>query len=366
MAGRAMRRTSTGGAARAATVALSIALGVAAGTGGCDSKSSGAPAPLPRARSIGSLGDIPGRFAMPRAIDTDGKALWVIDKSARVQRIDPASGECLFWFRMPDWELGKPVGVTVAPADLVIPGVAGASKVDAKRPILFIPDTHYNRVMVYRVPEKKTDPPELLGRFGSYGMGPGQFVYPTSILLTTHKTAGGAEELDRIYVGEYGGNDRISVFDAKFNYLFSFGHYGDSASADDVQFARPQSMRWRDGHSGRELVVTDSRNHRVGRFTPEGKLLGWVGAPDKSGPSPGQLTFPYGLWMLKDGTALIAEFGNNRVQRLNVETGESLGTWGKAGRGPGELATPWAIAVMGDEVFVVDSGNNRVVKFEGP
>src|SRR5688572_20358949 len=94
---------------RCAACALAAALVVGGvgvgGVAGCDSTSSGAPAPLPRARSIGSLGDIPGRFAMPRAIDTDGEALWVVDKTARVQRIDPASGECLFWFQMPDWEL---------------------------------------------------------------------------------------------------------------------------------------------------------------------------------------------------------------------------------------------------------------------
>jgi DNA-binding beta-propeller fold protein YncE len=336
------------------------------GLAACDSKSAGAGMPLPHAHAIGSLGDIPGRFAMPRAIDTDGTALWVIDKTARVQRIDPATGDCLFWFQMPDWELGKPVGVTVAPGDLVIPGVPGASKVDQARPILFIPDTHYNRVMIYRVPEKKTDPPELLGRFGTYGMGPGQFIYPTSILLTTRPAAGGGEELEKIYVAEYGGNDRISVFDAHFNFLSSFGSYGDSASPEKIEFARPQTMRWRDGGAGREMVVTDARNHRIGRFTPEGKLLGWIGSPETSGHAPGQLTFPYGLWMLKDGTALIAEFGNNRVQRMNVETGACLGTWGRAGRGPGELASPWSLAVMDGEVFVVDSGNNRVIRFEGP
>ncbi len=303
---------------------------------------------------------------MPRAIDTDGEALWVVDKTARVQRIDPESGECLFWFKMPDWELGKPVGVTVAPGTLVIPGVAGAGPPDEKRPILFIPDTHYNRVMVYRTPRTKTDPPERLAQFGSYGQGPGQFIYPTSILLSTKPAPGGGEELERVYVAEYGGNDRISVFDAKFNFQFSFGSNGDSAAPEAIQFARPQTMRWREGKAGRELVVTDARNHRIGRFTPEGKLLGWIGKSDMPGKGPGELTFPYGLWMLKDGTALVAEFGNNRVQRLNVETGESLGVWGKAGRGPGELATPWALAVLKDEVFVVDSGNNRVVRFEGP
>ena len=56
---------------------------------------------------------------------------------------------------------------------------------------------------------------------------------------------------------------------------------------------------------------------------------------------------------------LVCEFGNNRVQRL-AATGESLGVYGRVGRGEGELQYPWGIDGTGSRVFVLDSGNNRV------
>jgi DNA-binding beta-propeller fold protein YncE len=72
------------------------------------------------------------------------------------------------------------------------------------------------------------------------------------------------------------------------------------------------------------------------------------------------LRFPYGLDWLPDGTLVVAEYGNNRLQRFD-RRGRSLGTWGRAGRRVGELAYPWTV-VTGpqDRLFVLDSGNNRV------
>jgi DNA-binding beta-propeller fold protein YncE len=61
-----------------------------------------------------------------------------------------------------------------------------------------------------------------------------------------------------------------------------------------------------------------------------------------------------------DGTLVVAEYGNNRVQRF-ARDGASLGTWGKAGRKPGQLAYPWAVEVgPNGQMYVLDSGNNRV------
>ena len=79
----------------------------------------------------------------------------------------------------------------------------------------------------------------------------------------------------------------------------------------------------------------------------------------------GELRFPYGLDMLSDGTLVVTEYGNNRVQRFDAD-GRSLGTWGVAGRAPGALAYPWA-AVVGedDRIIIIDSGNNRVQVIDG-
>lgn len=78
------------------------------------------------------------------------------------------------------------------------------------------------------------------------------------------------------------------------------------------------------------------------------------------------MRFPYGLDWLSDGTLLVAEYGNNRIQRFDRE-GRSLGTWGAPGRRPGELAYPWSVSVAsGNRILVLDSGNNRVQVLRGP
>jgi hypothetical protein len=275
-----------------------------------------------------------------------------VDKSARVQQIDPETGAAGVWWRMPEFELGKPTGLTVSPAM----GPDGSLT-----PALYIADTHYHRVMIYALPIEGTDrareiEPVLLGRFGSFGEGPGEFIYPTDVaVLLSHDGA----RVERIYVSEYGGNDRISVFDGGYGFLFSFGELGEGLNAEAAEFSRPQSMVI-DRVRG-ELIVTDACNHRLGRFTLDGGLVGWIGSPDPAPDSPVRFNFPYGLELLGNSTVLVTEFGGSRVQRIDVERGSSLGSYGHAGRDEGEVATPWASSVMGHETFLLDSGNNRIL-----
>ena len=91
----------------------------------------------------------------------------------------------------------------------------------------------------------------------------------------------------------------------------------------------------------------------------------FLGAFGRLGSEPGQLRFPYNVELLSDGTLVVCEYGNNRVQRFDPD-GNSLGIWGEAGRSPGQLAYPWALTVLEDDrILVVDSGNNRMQIFAG-
>lgn len=260
-----------------------------------------------------------GQVVYPRAIDysrQDGSFV-VVDRMARVQRID-AGGRFLNAWRMPDHELGKPVGVTVGPDGNV-----------------YVPDTHYQRVIVY-APDGRE-----LRRWGRQGSGPGEFIYPTDVAV---------DAAGRVFVSEYGGNDRIQVFDAQGTYLFEFGRFGHG----DGEFSRPQSI----AVVGELLYVTDSCNHRLAVFDTAGR---WVRNIGGVGTGPGQFRFPYGLAVDREGMLVVCEFGNNRVQKIDPSTGRSVATWGRAGRAPGQLAYPWALAInSAGEVAVVDSGNNRV------
>jgi len=300
---------------------------------------------------FGEVGRSPGQFVKPRAIDADARSLYVVDMTARVQRLDPDSGRCTAWWQLPDFEFGRPVGLSVGP------WVDGST-------VLYVPETHYFRVSVFRLPDAMGHPPDLLLRFGEYGEGPGQFIFPTDVAVLP--TPDGTR-VERLYVAEYGGHDRVSAFDPEGRFLFAFGAFGPEGVGDDpagIYFNRPQSIAI--DRARRELIVCDAANHRLGRFTLGGDLLAWIGSPDSAGDAPGRFKYPYGLALPGDGTALVCEYGNGRIQRIDLETGRSLGLFGRSGRGDAQAASPWGVALIGRRLFVLDSGHSRVLTIEAP
>jgi DNA-binding beta-propeller fold protein YncE len=229
-----------------------------------------------------------------------------------------ANGKPITDWQMHDYARGKPVGLTVGP--------------DGN---LWIPDTHYNRVLVV------TPKGEEIRRFGERGTDPGKFDLPTDVSF---------DKAGNIYVSEYGDNNRIQVFDPSFNFLRTFGSLGP----DDGQLSRPQSIAIVDDL----IYISDSCNHRIAVFKLDGTFVRNFGGP---GSAPGEFRFPYGLELDKDNNLLIAEFGNSRVQKIDRLTGQSLSLWGRNGRLPGELSYPWAIVPTNDgRAVVLDAGNNRL------
>ena len=295
-----------------------LALSCVAVLGGCDKERLAGRKPD---RIIGEQGLGPGQFVYPRgiAVAPDGR-VYVVDKTARIQRFS-AEGEYETGWRMPDWQAGKPTGLTVDRAGRVL-----------------VADTHYHRVMVF-----DRDGHELT-RFGSEGTGPGQLGLPTHIAL---------DQEGDVYVGEYGGNDRISRFSSDFKFKAFIG----GPESGPAALLRPQALAF---DAADTLWVADSCHHRVCRFSRDGQLLGQFGT---AGHGAGQVQYPYGLALCRDGTLLVCEFGGNRLQRFDA-SGRSLELWGTPGRGPGQLAYPWSVAVgPAGRVYVVDAGNNRVQMF---
>ena len=308
--------------------------------------------PVAVERLLGGAGRGKGQFNGPRvlAISPASGDTFVIDKDARIQRFSPA-GEVLAEWSMPTAKRGKPVGASVAPDGSLV-----------------VADTHEHRLIAF------SPTGETLWTLGEYGMADGQFIYPTDIVFCSD---------GRMFVAEYGSNDRIQVFDSNRRFLYRFGVSG----IEPGQFLRPQVLVY-DAERD-ELYVADVGNHRIQVFTSDGEFRRMFGV---AGKGPGQLAYPFGLVVEVDGkaitaatgrplgesngpgrrTVVVAEHGNHRVQRLDATTGESLGMVGGLGTAGGRLKYPWALEPAGlgsdgvQRYAVCDHANARVLFFAFP
>ncbi len=286
--------------------------------------------PLSCHTTFGRPGNLDGRFDYPRAITIDAanERVFVVDKSARIQRFSLDGTFELSW-RMPRFENGKPTGVSMAPDGRVV-----------------VADTHEHRIAIF------SPDGELLETHGGMGRALGEFIYPTDVV---------AGPDGRWFVSEYGGNDRVQIFDADWTPLGAIGFAGEFDEAGRPALSRPQSIAW-DGRRG-ELFIADAIHHRIVVTDADGVLHRVLGGP---GVEPGRFSYPYGIGIHDDGSLLVIEFGANRVQRIDPEDGRCLSVAGGTGVEPGRLRYPWAIDVAEGRMAILDSGNARVLIGEPP
>jgi DNA-binding beta-propeller fold protein YncE len=74
------------------------------------------------------------------------------------------------------------------------------------------------------------------------------------------------------------------------------------------------------------ILVADTNNGRIQKFSPAGVFLSMLGSP---GHGPGELTDPNGIAVDSKGNVYVADVGNHRVQKLSPE-GQFIAQW----RGP--------------------------------
>jgi len=307
----------------------SLLLILALPASGCRPKAPSQTRPL---LVLGKLGNGAGEFFFPRsaAVNERGE-LSVVDRSGRIQKFK-ADGSLALTILLPEHEKGQPTGINYD-----------------SRGDLLVADSHYQRILVYGPP--LSDPPSLLRKWGREGSGPGEFSLIRDIVEDSHGF---------LYAGDYNGpEDRIQKLTPSGEFVLAWGKRGSARG----EFQRPQGLSVERREDGREFIlVADSCNHRVQRFTTTGEFAGAFGG---LGSRPGEMKYPYGVAATPPGAPggpaiYVAEWGNNRVQRFNLD-GTPVATWGRPGHGEGELATPWDVAVGSDgRIFVVDFGNHRV------
>jgi len=179
--------------------------------------------------------------------------------------------------------------------------------------------------------------------FGGPGKGKSEFDYPVGIDVAAN---------GRVYVAD-SGNKRIQVFDSKGKYIRQFkvtsGRYR----------IRPVDVLI--DEKNKELYVTGNETHEVLVFSLKGKpKRKWGG----NGVNEGEFRYPATLAHLKDGRIAVVDVLNSRVQVFNKngEYSTQISGWGVTS---GQVFRPKGIAVNSKgHVFISDSYLNLVQVFE--
>lgn len=187
---------------------------------------------------------------------------------------------------------------------------------------------------------------------GSAGSAEGQLSYPRGIAVSPSGL---------IYVAD-SQNHRIQKFSADGEYLSSWGTYAivDTGNAPGGTFNEPWGIAVApDGN----VFVADTWNHRIQKFTADGKFITMWGAPGLA-ESPTQFWGPRGIAVDSNGLVYVTDTGNNRVVIFD-EDGNFQTQFGTNGVNPGELDEPVGIAVDTDgSIYIADTWNQRIQVFE--
>jgi hypothetical protein len=137
-------------------------------------------------------------------------------------------------------------------------------------------------------------------------------------------------------------------------FLLKFGSRGTGAG----QFAQGPINAAVD--SSGNILVSDTYNHRVHKFSAAGVYISSFGA---QGADYGQFSYPTGIAAGKNGYVYVVDYGNARVQRFDAN-GNFLSSFGTRGTGNGQFQKPDCAAVdSSGNVYVSDFGNNNIQKF---
>jgi streptogramin lyase len=181
---------------------------------------------------------------------------------------------------------------------------------------------------------------EYLGDWGAYGTGPGQLVWPNSMLLDTQ---------GHLWISDEWRHD-VQCFTQEGVLLLSWG--GPGTAAGQLQRAAGLAV-----DSMGHLIVVDAGNHRLQKFDAEGRCLTQWGT---LGSGPGQFNMPWGVAVDAEDQVYVADWRNDRLQVFDA-WGHLLAIIGTSGTGDGQFSRPAGICIdRAGDIIVADWGNERV------
>jgi streptogramin lyase len=109
------------------------------------------------------------------------------------------------------------------------------------------------------------------------------------------------------------------------------------------------------------IYVSDSGNHSILKFDPNGKFLSKFGS---YGRGAGQIISPTGVAVDSIGNIFVVDQGNGRVEKFDP-SGKFLMQFGSSGSQLGQLNLPINIVIDShDNIYVDDMDNSRIQKFD--
>ncbi|MBI3463190.1 MAG: hypothetical protein HY000_09045, partial [Planctomycetes bacterium] len=207
---------------------------------------------------------------------------------------------------------------------------------------------------------------QVVREWGKRGSGDGEFNQPGGIVLLRDGT---------MYVTDQC-NHRVQKFTVEGKFLGKWGEHG----SEPGQFGGPEPAGSR--FAGPHFLAMDSRGRlyttegvfgRVQQLTQEGKpLAAWGDKGDQPGGFGGlqtgysKKTFGPVGVLVDKHDRVWVSSLNDRVQAFTPE-GKFLFGIGGSGSEPGQFARPHGVAVDSKgHLYVADAGNQRIQKFEVP
>lgn len=186
--------------------------------------------------------------------------------------------------------------------------------------------------------------------------------------LGSNPTGLDVDAVGNIYVAVNGGNQlwkfhpSSSSFypDAGFGTDGCIGLVSGATGTNTAEFNAPFDVAV--SPDGQSIFVSDSGNHRLQQFSAEtGAFITTFGS---QGNAIGQFDTPKGLTFDAAGLLYVVDSGNNRI----VTTLDSLvlGASGTNGTALGHFSSPVNVSIGKRGVYVADTGNSRIQKFDAP